>query len=166
MILELLQGDGNVINRVATTGGGEYAGACPFCGGHDRFRVWPEQGEHGRWWCRQCGRRGDAIQYLRDVRKMGFQEACQYVGKEISTFVPSLSGKRIRTGRRTAFSSWVPRETTPPDDLWQKQAKRLVEESERWLFQPSQRKLLRRIVLAWSLSTDLKLMKNGGWSLF
>jgi DNA primase len=130
MILELLQGDGNVINRVATTGGGEYAGACPFCGGHDRFRVWPEQGEHGRWWCRQCGRRGDAIQYLRDVRKMGFREAAEYVGKEISSFTPSLGGRKVPR------SHWAPRGTSAPAELWQEQARRLVEESEHWLFQP------------------------------
>ena len=37
------------LKKVASTGGGGYAGACPFCGGRDRFRVQPEQ---GRWWCR------------------------------------------------------------------------------------------------------------------
>ena len=29
------------LRRVASTNGGEWAGPCPFCGGHDRFRVWP-----------------------------------------------------------------------------------------------------------------------------
>jgi DNA primase len=128
MILELLQSDGNVINRVATTGGGEYAGACPFCGGNDRFRVWPEQGEHGRWWCRQCGRGGDAIQYLRDCRKMSFREACEYVGKEINSFPTPLSS------RRTTSPKWSPREALLPIDLWQDRAKRLIEESEQFLF--------------------------------
>ena len=130
-ILDLLQADGNVVKRVATTKGGEYAGPCPFCGGNDRFRTWPEQGEYGRWWCRQCGRRGDAIQYLIDYRKMNFREAAEYVGKEISSFTPSLSG------RKATRSHWVPRETTAPTDLWQERARRLVEESENWLFQPS-----------------------------
>ncbi|MBV9711108.1 MAG: hypothetical protein JO011_09365, partial [Ktedonobacteraceae bacterium] len=30
------------LRRVASTHGGEYAGPCPFCGGTDRFRVWPD----------------------------------------------------------------------------------------------------------------------------
>ena len=33
----------------------EHAGPCPWCGGRDRFVVWP-----ARWWCRQCERQGDA----------------------------------------------------------------------------------------------------------
>lgn len=49
------------LKRVASTNDGEYAGPCPFCGGKDRFRVWPEQ---GRWWCRQCNQSGDVIAYL------------------------------------------------------------------------------------------------------
>lgn len=130
-ILDLLQADGNVVQRVATTKGGEYAGPCPFCGGNDRFRTWPEQGEYGKWWCRQCGRSGDAIQYLRDYRKMGFREACQYVGKEITRPTPSWSS------RKTARAAKEPRETTAPTDLWQERARWLVEESEYWLFQPS-----------------------------
>ena len=131
-ILDLLQADGNVVTRVATTQGGEYAGPCPFCGGNDRFRTWPEQGEYGKWWCRQCGRSGDAIQYLRDYRKMGFREACQYVGKEITRPTPSLVLQK--DGPRPLG---VPRATTAPTDLWQERARRLVEESENWLFQPS-----------------------------
>lgn len=130
-ILDLLQADGTVVTRVATTQGGEYAGPCPFCGGNDRFRTWPEQGEYGKWWCRQCGRSGDAIQYLRDYRKMGFKEACQYVGKEITRPSPSWSS------RKTARAAKEPRATTAPTDLWQGRARRLVEESENWLFQPS-----------------------------
>jgi DNA primase len=135
-ILDLLQADGLDVRRVASTNGGEYAGPCPFCGGNDRFCVWPEQGDNGRYWCRQCGQRGDAIQYLRDQRKMSFQEACQYVGKEINSFAPSLSSKRKGANDRGTRSPWPARETTPQSDLWQERAQRLVEESERCLFQP------------------------------
>jgi hypothetical protein len=38
--------------------GDEYYGACPFCGGDDRFRVW----QQGNYWCRpgpgHCGKKG------------------------------------------------------------------------------------------------------------
>jgi hypothetical protein len=59
-LLDLLPG----LKRVSSSGGGEYAGPCPFCGGTDRFRCWPVK---GRAWCRQCGWKGDAIQLLRDA---------------------------------------------------------------------------------------------------
>lgn len=62
---------------------------------------------------------------------MGFRDACQYVGREVTSPTPSLSG------RKATRSHWVPRKTTAPTDLWQKRARRLVEESENWLFQPS-----------------------------
>jgi len=65
------------LRKVAATHGGEYAGPCPFCGGKDRFRAWPEQ---GKYWCRQCGAHGDAIDYLRRKHGMSFREAVRAVG--------------------------------------------------------------------------------------
>jgi DNA primase len=67
------------LKRVASTSGGEYAGPCPFCGGTDRFRVWPHADKPG-YWCRQCGRHGDAIQYLRDLHGLSFEQACAELG--------------------------------------------------------------------------------------
>lgn len=58
--------------------GKELFGPCPRCGGTDRFRVWPQS---NRYWCRQCGIRGDTIQFLRDVRGLSFQAAAVQVGK-------------------------------------------------------------------------------------
>lgn len=69
------------ISRIGPTNGGEYASACPYCGGRDRFRIWPNQGETGRFWCRQCNEHGDLIDHLRRQKGMSFQEACQVVGK-------------------------------------------------------------------------------------
>ena len=129
-ILDLLQADGFPTKRVASTHGGEWHGPCPFCGGKDRFLLWPEQGEGGRFRCRQCSVGGDLIQYLRDVRKMNFREACKYIGKEIGSFGPSL------IGRRKTRPNWTPRETAPPTDVWQVRARRLVEASEHDLFLP------------------------------
>ncbi|HOU49846.1 MAG TPA: primase-helicase zinc-binding domain-containing protein [Smithella sp.] len=78
-ILDLLHTDGHMMKKVATTHGGEYCGPCPFCGGTDRFRVWPES---GRYWCRSCGKAGDEIQYLRDRRGLSYVDACRYLGNE------------------------------------------------------------------------------------
>ena len=53
-LLALVGADSRLV-KVASTRGGEYAGPCPFCGGEDRFRVQPEQGQ---WFCRQCSSDG------------------------------------------------------------------------------------------------------------
>src|SRR6266487_4970482 len=70
------------LKRVASTGNGEYAGNCPFCGkGVDRLRVWPH-GERPRYWCRQCGAKGDPITFLRETEGLSFADACQELGIE------------------------------------------------------------------------------------
>jgi len=127
-LLSLLASDGYEMKRVASTRGGEYAGPCPFCrDGNDRFRVWPAQGEGGRWWCRKCGKYGDVIQYLREVRGLSFREACDAAGRVVP---PSPFW------RPKPRPPWEPRRTTPPGDLWQARARQLVEEGGRRLFQP------------------------------
>ena len=84
-ILTLIEQD-VTLRRVSTTNGGEHAGPCPSCKGSDRFRVWPEQ---GRYWCRQCNKSGDVIQYLRDFRGMSFQQASKAVGKSLGPYRPT-----------------------------------------------------------------------------
>ena len=42
-----LIGCDTALKKVASTKGGEYAGPCPFCGGRDRFRVWPNADQPG-----------------------------------------------------------------------------------------------------------------------
>ena len=112
-ILELIEADGGTLRKAATTGGGEYSGACPWCGGQDRFRVWPGQ-DGGRFWCRQCNKSGDAIQYLRDKRGLSFKAACEYLGRE--------PGPRS-SGPRPARPAWTPREATAPPAEWQERAR-------------------------------------------
>ena len=65
MIESLIQNRGLKAVKVAGTHGGEWACPCPACGGKDRFRFWPAQGEGGTWYCRQCDKGGDSIQFLR-----------------------------------------------------------------------------------------------------
>jgi len=69
--------------RVSSMHGGEYASACPRCGGEDRFRIWPSRQAdkcEGVYWCRQCDCHGDAIQFCRDFLDMTYKEALEYVG--------------------------------------------------------------------------------------
>ncbi len=63
------------LKRAASTNGGEWKGACPFCGGRDRFCVWPNDFKGARWWCRQCERGGDAIAYQVEHGDLTPQEA-------------------------------------------------------------------------------------------
>lgn len=123
MILSLIEQDGGTLRKVAGTGGGEHSGACPFCGGKDRFRVWPES---GRYWCRSCDKKGDEIQYLRDYRGMGYRQACVFLGKE-------PRGLRYT---RPAPARWAPKEATPPAELWQTAAKSFLDRAKETLWSP------------------------------
>jgi DNA primase len=114
--LELLQVN-VTLKRVAMTNGGEYAGPCPFCGGRDRFRVWPNQ-SGGRYWCRGCRKHGDAIQWLRDTRGLSFQEACAELGID-----PHSRPKTEKPPRR-------PGEIKPANPLWQKKAGSLLAQAK------------------------------------
>lgn len=80
-LLELIGRD-VALRKAAATHGGEYVGACPFCGGQDkraadRFHVWPET---GRYWCRRCDRKGDAIEYVREREHLSFPDALARLG--------------------------------------------------------------------------------------
>ena len=67
----------------------ELCGPCPWCGGKDRFTIFTDQGNNGlgRYWCRQCGKGGDTIQFVRETQGLGFKEAVEYLG------LPSPQGK-------------------------------------------------------------------------
>ena len=121
--------------RKAGTNGGEYAGACPFCGGQDhrdpdRFRVWPAQ---GRYWCRRCDRQGDAIQYLRDRHNLSYPEAVERLGFKVATTVSSSS---------PATPSPKHDPEGPPADDWQAAATLFCQECEEALWAPAGAKAL------------------------
>jgi rubrerythrin len=68
----------------------EYCGACPFCGGTDRFRVWPTvPGKVGRYWCRQCEASGDAIDLYRTMQGLDFFEAVREGATALGLPVPA-----------------------------------------------------------------------------
>ena len=114
MILDLIQADGGTMKRLVGTHGGEYAGPCVWCGGVDRFRVWPEQ-DGGRYWCRNCGKSGDSIQYLREKRGLSFPDACHFIGRE--------PGEWHGSARRPAPAAWEPKDAPAPAEAWQERAR-------------------------------------------
>lgn len=129
-IFRILETDGISLTRIT---GNEWAGPCPFCGtGRDRLRVWPQhatggKGSGGRWWCRRCGKNGDAIQYLRDRRGLSFKEACEMIGR---------TGDRRGTGRRAdgRRKGWRPNESVRPSDQWIMKAQAFQQEAARRLW--------------------------------
>ena len=83
--------------RVASTHGGEWAGPCPWCKGTDRFRIWPNRDPYAIvYWCRQCGKHGDVIQFLREKEGLSFGEACAKAGQlpVVKFFTTDTSGRR------------------------------------------------------------------------
>ena len=129
-IVDLITCNGFTLKKVSSVTG-EYAGPCPFCGGRDRFRVWPKEGSTGgRYWCRGCRRSGDAIQFLRELKGLSFKEACEYLGVEKTSYRIHLP-KDIKP--ITKPDMWTPKIVTDPNEKWQAQAKRLIAYTEKEL---------------------------------
>lgn len=121
-VIDLLRKHGIEPKKASGTHGGEYSSACPGCGGDDRFRIWPEQHEgQGGYWCRQCGKKGDAIQFLRDFDGLSFRQACERLGR------PVPDSKDLRTGKpRASAPDWRPRDPQAPGSAWSEHAKKLI----------------------------------------
>jgi DNA primase len=126
-ILEAVAGRSPGIKKVSSTGGGEYAGPCPVCGGEDRFRVWPEK---GRFWCRTpkgCGKGGDLIEYFRWAEGMNYPEACRAAGAD-----PKEYGDRTRRYTHPELppegqaAPHAPAEHPAPDDAWRAHAEKFA----------------------------------------
>jgi len=112
MLLDLIQQDGLTPAR---KGPDEWSAPCPACGGNDRFVIHPAA---GRYWCRQCGAKGDPIEYLRRFRGMTFHQAAEHAGRPAS----SPAGQAIP---RTAQEARRPT-PTPPPEAWAAQVEKLI----------------------------------------
>jgi DNA primase len=109
--------------RAGATNGGEYSSPCPWCGGTDRFRLWPEHPSgRSRFWCRRCARSGDEIDLLRELRGMSFQEAAVAIGQ--------AEPSRGRGSSRKQNDS-----VTAPCASWQGRAAKVAEAAEQVLWQ-------------------------------
>jgi len=107
------------MRKASNTHGGEWQGPCPWCGGTDRFHVWPERNAgQGGYWCRSCGKGGDAIQFLRDHDGMTFKEACEFLNIKIED--------KARTQPEPAQREFHPRDPQTPADLWREKAEKFV----------------------------------------
>ena len=115
MLLELITQDGLTPAR---KGPDEWSAPCPSCGGHDRFIIHPAA---GRYWCRQCGAKGDSIEYLRRFRGMSYHQAAEYAGRPTSSPARQTGPRTAQAAARTA--------PPPPPEAWTAQAEKLVTEA-------------------------------------
>jgi DNA primase len=120
------------LRRAAGTGGGEFGGPCPWCGGEDRFRVWPlHSSGRARYWCRRCERAGDDIDLLRELKGLSFREAAAAVGQAADHIRPEGSQrKRLRDALH------------PPTPAWQAKAEVVAIAAAAALWQPGGRRAL------------------------
>jgi len=117
-ILDLTPLAGN-LKKISGTSGGEWAGPCPWCGGTDRFRVWPGHpaSPTGRFLCRGCGRQGDGIQFVRDMSGLSYADACRHFGT-----TPTSKPMKPRQAEK-----WTPKPSTLPGKEWSARAAAFVD---------------------------------------
>ena len=122
----------SVLKRKASTAGGEYAGACPVCGGVNRFVVQPL---NRIWLCRQCHPKwGDVIELVQYVDGVGFLDACERLGYRKSNGKKQQSAlQRVKTAPKPPAPPQKP-PYLPPDDIWQAKALDLVKKYEQRLW--------------------------------
>lgn len=109
------------LKYVSGTSGGENAGPCPWCGGEDRFRVWPDHpsgATGGRFLCRGCGRQGDGIAFLMEREGLSYPDACKRLGA-----TPKATGA-VRTRKP---DTWEPKPAVLPGDVWTTRAGQFVD---------------------------------------
>ncbi|MFW9878318.1 MAG: hypothetical protein ACFFG0_34990 [Candidatus Thorarchaeota archaeon] len=155
-ILDLVEEFGVFPKKVASTHGGEYKSSCPKCqDGKDRFCIWPNQGVNGRYWCRVCNCRGDAIQFCRDFLEMTFHQACQRMNKE-----PKFQKKNIDCNPFKTVN-FIPQISKSATEKWKISAKAFIETSHKQLINNS--KVL-KLLNERGLSFDTICKSSLGWN--
>ena len=124
---DLLALAGVTLRKTAATGGGEYAGPCPMCGGRDRFRVHPKGPDGGRWFCRQCGggKWHDAIDLVQRLNQVDFTEA-------VTLLIGGLP--ELASAARPAAAEPVTESIAAPGETWQARARAFCDEARQRLW--------------------------------
>jgi hypothetical protein len=86
----------------ATTNGGEWKTACPWCGGENRCQIWPKHKNGARGWCRQCNRSFDALDVYKYLHNIDTKTAVQELGDKpviVEPPGPCLSNEKFNLDR-------------------------------------------------------------------
>lgn len=160
-VLDAVTSKGITMKRMSNSQkrGVEFWGACPSCGGNDRFHVWPdERNGEGSYWCRSCGKAGDLVQFFVDFQGMTFPDAFKAAGRDPkpeSEWKNHNGSNNFKDGRnnkdkysnQTAISQgkpeFVPAHYDMPCETWQIKAQKLVDYAHGQLLKnPEQIKIL------------------------
>ena len=120
-------GQAGIELRKGVTSGREFCGPCPACRkGNDRFRVWPDKGDGGTYWCRRCGVKGDLVQFFKDYCGYTYPQAFDAVGRTMPGNYRPAAYRPAGQEKRAAFD---PVHHDDPVETWQIRAETLVAES-------------------------------------
>jgi DNA primase len=139
----------------------ELYGPCPFCEtGNDRFRVWPREGRDsiGKYWCRQCGTKGDAIDLLQQLHGLSYRDACNQlqVGTGARYFVGGNNQPVPVPVTRNPVTGVVTGAPVikAPNETWQNKARALAETCEDRLWTPEGERARRWLMETRGLTED------------
>ena len=124
------------IKKTGSYNGEEWTGACPICGGTDRFHVWPKK---DTFWCRQCDGSGKgAVKFVMWVDGVDYRTACERLGIQ---HTKRSNTSNVDLDRAPAFEpSPVKNLDTDKacfEDAWQAKAEAFIGESvDRLLHDP------------------------------
>lgn len=116
--------------------GSRYRGPCPFCGGKDRFNIFPYENRYkcfSERYGHGCGKSGDVIQFLRDYKGMSYADACKAVGEK-----PKDYSERVEHRK----SIKVAQRVNAPHVTWQEQAQIFLEHCQGTLWSSAGTKAL------------------------
>ena len=120
-IKSLLIEDGFTCKYIANTYGGTYSSPCPWCGGTDRFRCFPNNGGYGgNYLCQKCGKKGGVKRYLIEFRGLDYSTANSLAGNTTTFKSNNLRSRLLK--KEIPFKD--PDEI--PCQIWQKQASRAI----------------------------------------
>lgn len=120
--------------HLASSGRNDFCGPCPRCGGSDRFLI---KRNGALFYCRQCGAKGDAANYLVTIRGLTMAEALRSLGKNGTRTLSSFPCRK----KQASYTKTAPE---LPNDKWQEAADKFCSWAMGNLEEDSAKDVLRR----------------------
>jgi len=132
-----------------------HVGACPFCGGQDRFTI-KHTGQGDRWHCRHCGdgKYHTAIDFI--MRRDGIDFKTAYL---------KLTGGKLSSTHPRPFAKPGSRPLSLPSDEWQAKALKHMDAASDRLLDPEEGLTGRNYLIGRGLSRALWMAWHLGFSM-